>query len=440
MITGLALITSLGCSLECDYCPLVKDEKQLKHLSLQQENIKALQNGTFIKNVKETLESLNIFPESIDNIVFWGMEPTLTLKYMTEHIKDWFNLFPNWHSCFFSTNGQQNYQDIYDFVEAASSCSSGQFSVEIQCSYDGHEFTNINRHTKKTNWLQSFQKFLNDQISKKENHNFFFKIYPHGVITAKIIDYLNNLSIDELAEYFETQEYYSFIEKHTQYTEISEQVGYSLENPYRYTQQDGINITQLITKMTKSNYAILKKYGMNILAGCANLTVRNPLNLVMPINELITFCGTYTDRLFIKYDGTIVHCATIPFKDKFKNHPWTKHNFFYNSKNNIQKSFYDNYWETLNLESNIFQYENIKNNIKILAQFGEIHPIYLELDEQTLDQHIRYMLFHNSCFEGYYTLTNSTLTTPLSHIKLFGNGLCFLLDEYKNTIFFNNGE
>ena len=436
MITGLALITSLGCSLKCDYCPLAKDEEQLKHLFLQQENIKALQDGSFLKNVKNTLESLNIFPESIDNIVFWGMEPTLTLKYITEHIKDWFNLFPNWNSCFFSTNGQQNYQDIYNFVQAASQHSINQFSIEIQCSYDGHEFTEKNRHTKKTNWLQNFQNFLNDQISQNnKQNNFYFKIYPHGVITADIIKYLNSLPIDELVNYFYTQEAYSFIEQHTQSIEFLQQIGYSLENPYNYTHQDGINITQLITKMMDSNYAILKKYAINILAGCANLNVRNPSNLTNSIYNLVTYCGNYTDRLFIKYDGTIVHCATIPFKDKFPNHPLTKHHFFYQPNNKIQKIFYDNYWETLNFESNIFQYENIKHNIKILAEQKEIDPIYLQLDDQTLDQHIRYILFHNSCFEGYYTLTNSTLTTPLPHIKLFGNGLCFLLDKYKNIIF-----
>ena len=59
-------------------------------------------------------------PELINQIAFWGMEPTLTLKYITEHIKDWFNLFPNWNICYFTTNGQLNIKDIYDFAEAAA--------------------------------------------------------------------------------------------------------------------------------------------------------------------------------------------------------------------------------------------------------------------------------------------------------------------------------
>jgi len=58
-----------------------------------------------------------------------------------------------------------------------------------------------------------------------------------------------------------------------------------------------------------------------------------------------------------------------------------KHNFFYDINKNIPKNIYDNYWQTLNYESNIFQYNNIKNNIKILAKYGEIDPIYLTLDE-----------------------------------------------------------
>lgn len=432
MITSISLITSLGCSLKCDYCQLAKDEEHIKHLQLQEKNIQALKDGSFLKNVQKTLKSLDVLPEAINQIVFWGMEPTLTLKYLTQNIKDWFEVFPNWELCFFSTNGQQNYQDIYDFVEQASQYSIHPFQMKIQVSYDGPKFTVEHRHAKE-NYLLTIQETLNKNIEKKEKHDFIFILYPHAVLAVNTIKYLNTLNLTELINYFTQQQENSFISQQDKYIFINPNISYGLENPYNYTSQDGRNLYTLLKKMLNSNNNILKQEAFKILRTCITKIKNNPDELFTNIKDLENYCGNYTKGLYIKYDGTVVNCTTFPFKNYFNN-SLTKYNYFYHPDNKIDKNFYDNYWQTLNEESAIFSYNNIKNNIKILAKYGEIDSNYLSLDEETLDRHVRYVFSYNNCFSTYYNLTNSSLLKPLSHIKLLCNGVCFLVDDYINLL------
>ncbi len=430
MMNALSIITSLGCSLKCDYCYLAKDEEKLQNLQLQQANIQALKNGTFLKNIKKVLINSEIFPESITSIAFWGMEPTLTLKYITQNIEEWFKLFPNWNMCFFSTNGQQNYQDIINFAKVTGQHSATPFRIDMQVSYDGEKFTNLHRHTKKDNYLHELQKYINDQIKEEDNYNFYLDIFPHGVLTHDVIKYLLNLSLDELVEYFELEKQNSFQNQFNKYFRFRSNIGYAIENPCWHSSEDGKEIAKLINRMLDSNYDILKLQGLEFIGTCGMGFIKYPPNLTLPINELMTYCGNFTERFHIRYDGVVVQCAAFPFKDKINNLPLIKYNFFYDINKNIPKNIYDNYWQTLNYESNIFQYNNIKNNIKILAKYGEIDPIYLTLDEQILNQHIRYIMFHNSCLHGFYSLTNTATLNPISHIKFYCNGLAFLLDQY----------
>ena len=438
MTNHIALITSLGCSLKCEYCYLAKDEEKIKHLELQKANIQALQDGTFVKNVRHVLVESQISPESINEIAFWGMEPTLTLKYITQNINQWFELFPNWNFCFFSTNGQQNYQDIFNFAQAASEYCITIFNMDIQVSYDGYKFTDQNRHVKIPNYLQELQNYMNNQIDSLKKYNFHIHFFPHGVLTHDKVKYLLSLSIDELITYFENEKKYCFKDQQTNYFWFQSNIGYAAENPCVHSKKDGQEIAQLLNKMFLSNYAFLKKQALELLGTFLMSFIKFPDNLILPINEMMTYCGNFTERYYIRYDGIIVQCAALPLKDKTKDIPLINYNFFYNiDNNNIEKNFYDNYWTTLNYESNVFQYNNIKNNIQILAKYNEIDPIYLTLDELTLDRHIRYIMLHNSCLNGFYSLTNSALTNPISHVKLYCNGLAFLLDQHINILIKN---
>lgn len=82
---------------------------------MQLENIKALQDGTFIKNVRDVLYRMNQSPLNIESIAFWGQEPTLTLNHITDHFEEWYDLFPNWQHCGFSTNTVAHLDRIIDF-------------------------------------------------------------------------------------------------------------------------------------------------------------------------------------------------------------------------------------------------------------------------------------------------------------------------------------
>lgn len=432
MITSISLITSLGCSLKCEYCELARDEQIFKHLELQKQNIQALQDGTFLINVQKTLKSLNLSSEAITSIMFWGMEPTLTLSYITKDIQNWFKVFPNWNFCFFSTNGQQNYQEIFDFVQAASQNSILPFKLRLQISYDGSQFNIEHRHIFQDNcYVKNLYETLYKNILIDKKHHYSFSLYLHSVLTMDIINYLLTLSIPKLKEYFENSYNFDFIQNDNMYLFIDPIVGYGIEKPYNYTQENGKNIVKLLKIMLESKEEILNIYGKNILRlFIPNLKYNNMLNV--PINQIELFCGNYTKGLYIRYDGTLVHCTSFPFKDKY-NDTLNQHNYFYNYNSHIKKEFYDIYWDTLNNKSNIFLYNLILQNIKLLAKYNEIDIDYLNLDNEIIYKHILYILSYN-CFEAFLALTNSSFLVPLGHIKLFCNGLCKLIDQYLNIL------
>ena len=417
MITGLALITSLGCSLKCSYCNLSKQEQQLTHLNLQKENIKALQDGTFIKNVKKVLDKFDISPENIHSLVFWGMEPTLTLKYITQHMREWFEAFPNWNNCFFSTNGQQNYDDICNFIITATKYCQTNFSMQIQASYDGPVFTSKNRKAKI--YLHNLQDRLNT-INKK--YKFFLNVWPHGVLTEDVINYLNDLTEEELINYFQQQQEELFTYQEDSHFNFKNLLSYGLEMPHEYTKETGIHLAELINKLSQSQNKLLQLYGNRIVS-----LFKNDINRCNDnIQTWSSFCGNGTDGLYIRYDGALVNCTNTIFLD-YNNYDERSFHNFIQYTNQLNADNYQYFWNVLNYQSQQFQVNVLIKTLQYLAELNEIDQSYLDINK--CKKHLRYIFDFGSCFENYYKLTQSFMINPYSKLKLMCNGLCDLLEK-----------
>ena len=114
-IRAISLVSSCGCNLHCKYC-LIENTLNNCSANLQHETIKALNDGTFLNNVKGIFKRLNLDRYKIECFTLWGQEPTLTLHLLTDHLEDWFNYFPNINHIDYSTNGMDFPERTVNFI------------------------------------------------------------------------------------------------------------------------------------------------------------------------------------------------------------------------------------------------------------------------------------------------------------------------------------
>ena len=183
--TGLSLMISCGCNLDCEYCRIAQAKNADSH-RLQQATAQALSDGSFLQNVKNALIRLNISPAGITGISFWGQEPTLNLHLVTEHIANWLETFPYLSGISFSTNTVAYVDRIVDLLVAVDNIVTRPFHFGIQLSYDGEYQTDNKRGVKPSiihdNLTHMFTRL--NSISFKHVHASF---NSHDVLTLELL-------------------------------------------------------------------------------------------------------------------------------------------------------------------------------------------------------------------------------------------------------------
>ena len=104
--------------------------------------MKALEDGSFLENIKNSMIKLEIPFSQITRLELWGQEPTLTLHLWTKHIEDWIDTFPNWRYLMFSTNGMEYPERIVELIKRIDAYTNNTVKLDLQISYDGEESTN----------------------------------------------------------------------------------------------------------------------------------------------------------------------------------------------------------------------------------------------------------------------------------------------------------
>lgn len=260
IVRGLSLITSCGCNLNCEYCWIAQSVNENSH-KMQLENIKALQDGTFIKNVRDVLYRMNQSPLNIESIAFWGQEPTLTLNHITDHFEEWYDLFPNWQHCGFSTNTVAHLDRIIDFFEKVDATVDKRFDFQIQFSYDGDYATDNLRGVSSSLIHDNLVKFF-ERLNKTYFKHIRVNLNFHAVFSMEILSKLST-SVDEIIKYNDHLQKWGIEFYHLNQNKrvtLAPKVDVALENPVNASTLQGIqlhNIMQLMSRL--DSYTIFQE-------------------------------------------------------------------------------------------------------------------------------------------------------------------------------------
>ena len=477
MITQLALMSSLGCNLSCDYCLIAKSKKNnLKHAAeLQKKNIEALKDGSFIENAKKVLLKLGGSPNDIIHIELWGQEQTLVLEHIINDLDHWLETFPNLQELMFSTNGQAYPDKIFDLAVALDQKTKRKFQLNLQFSYDGsYSCTNI-RHDTDVKVIKNME-YLIDKFNQTKLHNVHVEMYLHGVVSMALIKYLNN-DMQKIAAYWEEGEKEA---KRLEELCLNEKViiyptfSVAEEVPYHCSKEEGLMyfdflIRSLTTGGENKGLDFLVNQCLRIIDfsfkdkadwtldeivnWLAELPYNHTIEDLDKITRLLTngfYCGGGVTELKLLYDGTLINCQNSIFDKDIEflskentildatKRSWAScPEYFLNPLDpNVTQEQIDKYrYIFITGRTSTFWHTWITTiaTMNYLAEAGQILPSYLR-DLNKLVRHAYIISFVNQCYFNNGIYTGSMWTKDSGIIRRYCNGFLDYCEEEENNI------
>lgn len=468
-VTALSIITSCGCNLNCEYCEIAKSVNG-NSVALQKATVEALQNGDFIKNIKDVLYKINQSPYQIQSMAFWGQEPTLTLHHITNHIQEWRDAFPNWKSLMFSTNSVAHMDRIVDFLVAVDNSSDKEFNISIQLSYDGDYSTDNLRgassstiHDNLVHLFTTLNTINFKWVNVRFNHHAVLSLHLLKQLqtTEAIAAYSRHLQLWGL-------EFYNL--NHNRKVTLAPAVDIGLESPVQASTEDGLRLNQfceLLSRLDKQHYygdiykdgiipndpyaevltssvaafenisSAFRGQGEKTLLDTLHRCAKDPIfkakffRLVNPI----LYCGNGVGELKIMYDGTLVNCQNHIYETDINylpkdNHDMktnvkralASHKYFVNplkdSDKDIQKYFY--FFETCKFESFEFIYKTTMTTMQYLAATNQIDSSYR--NHEKLAVHSFIIAVMNCCSYNNQMMTGSVFLRHSGFMRFLCNG------------------
>ena len=467
-IESISLISSCGCNLKCAYCVIAQSANE--HTStLQAKTIQAFEDGSFLKNVVNSLLVLNQSPGRIKRFSLWGQEPTLTLHHLTNQWDKWQQSFPNIGQIFFSTNGMAHGDRIADFIKKVDSCATSKINLQIQVSYDGEFSTNNIRNANSIKIQENIKNIILD-LNNYKLKNIDVSFCFHGVMSQSLIDTLVDGKTTQdyfNAAYKWTEELVELNTNRNVFVELG--VGYVLESPIDATVEQGINLAAFCKKMIKVN----PKYVENILGNVeahsiigsyqrafrgfgpyqahsfkdvirAISTNKEEMRNFLEFFSRNSFCGTFYGEVKFMYDGTIITCQNNMYeKDKStitrdgsitneSKYALANHQlFFVNPLEDTPEHIYTVFdiFKTARESSFLFHFSNNVNLMLWLLECHQIDESYRDMEK--LLSHGFYLTLLNSCVYNNYVKTGSVYGTSTGLVRYMCNGFldCILNDD-----------
>ena len=469
-IKGLSLITSCGCNLDCKYCRIAQARHNNPNAdSIQLNTINALKDGSFIENVKEALSVLNQSSKNVDTIAFWGQEPTLTLDLITNDLPHWFEVFPKWKQCFFSTNTIAFGDKIYDFICPLDKYTPHPFELQVQFSYDGEYGTTNSRGASESAIYNNIINLL-EKINNTTLKNIQCTFNLHAVLSEELVMRMHQDPNTIIEYYQDILNCDSFLSEHNRNNRVwcSNSVDLGLETPLDASSYLGTALSSVLTTSERLNPDIfnitsIKDYcdslAERLNAGSFRLfdsiveALRNDLNtdnLDDAINKMIhdpvykkelfnainplCYCGTGLGELKIMYDGTLINCqnhiydldlTTLPQEhklDSLAKRELVKHHYFANSlldtTEELQKYFY--IFNIANFHSLDFMFSYTVMMMKLLLLTNQIDASYR--DEIKLIKHSLLIAMLGTCSYNSQMTSGSIFLHHLGFIRVQANG------------------
>lgn len=482
-LRGISLITSCGCNLNCSYCRIAQSVNE-NSKTVREGTIQALQNGEYIKNVRDVIYKIGESPLSIDSIAFWGQEPTLTLHHVTDHLEEWRELFPNWQNTMFSTNTVAHLDRVVDFIDKMDTLVKKPFHLQVQLSYDGDYSTDTLRGVEHSIIYQNVHKMietLNQKNYKFMDVNFNF----HGVLS---LDLLNKLQDSEsIYKYMQALgewglEFYMLSNnKHIRFSHSG--VDISLENPVNAAVDEGIKLANFcnLSERIKDSDVYSKHF-----ENCVESAPRPHLNLcstyymlfdhieklcrevynIHNFNELMErivndealrrnlyqnlnpelFCGNGVSEVKIMYDGTLVNCQNHIYetdanfiKDEGDLASSVKkalatHNYFINplTASDYEMRKYFHLFNSCKFHSLEFIFKTTLTSMQYLVLTNQIDKSYNNIHK--LVSHAFLVSLLNVCSYNNQIMTGSLFLRNSGFLRLLCNGFMdYVIDEYNKS-------
>lgn len=468
----ISIITSFGCNLKCEYCLINRAKHEPSAGRLQEATIQALKDGTFLENLKKSLEVVEVPTSQIKNFEFWGQEPTLTLHHLTAHLEDWVHSFENWNYVMFSTNGIEYPDRIVDFIKKLDQCMVHPCTVNIQFSYDGELSTNKLRQAS-TDVIKKNIEYVIRELNSYRFTSVKLVIYLHGVVSLALLKMLD--TTEKILDYYNTMGKWACdleAQVVNQAFRLEPIVGVNLETPIQACTEDGL----LLSLFTRRSMAIPEnqfynhqtalirrgilthQYGMHQIiddTGCSSVEecVDKMLSDAAFCDNVMAhasgqpFCGANSYDMHIMYDGTLVNCQNHIFdtQEEFLRaendfemtvkKSWIKHKYYVNllkdSKEDIQKHlmlFSQN-------KVSLFRFilDQYITTMYWLSAAGQIDPRYADDPELTL-RHAMLLVNYNCCSYNNYIKTGSMFLRWIGFIRLTCNGFSDMIEAEYNRI------
>ena len=474
IIRGLSLMTSCGCNLNCEYCRIAQSVNA-GSATLQHNTIKALQDGTYIKNVVDALHRCEQSPKNIESIAFWGQEPTLTLHLMAEHLDDWFNTFPSWQHCMFSTNTVDHMDRIIAFIVAAEKhAKQSLFRMDIQLSYDGEYSTEKFRGASASK-IHDNLVYLFTELNKVKLDKVKIRFNFHGVLS---MDLLKNLSdIESLYNHAVAAklwgEEFQKLNTNKNISIPTRGIDLGIENPYNASIDDGLRLRNFgdISRRIplKDLYPELNKHNLgdigpvalhdSLYGGmaevfelfrefCDNCGIPNMRELVNAIsqderlkrdlfrvlNDRV-YCSNGVGELKFLWDGTLVNCQNHIYETNPEFLPVDNNDLVASVKRSLALHGYfvnpltatdyelDKYFDLFNTckhSSFEFIFRTTVTFMQFLVELNQIDESYYDTDK--LVAHALILATIHCCSYNNQITTGSIFARPTGFIRLFCNG------------------
>lgn len=428
-IASVSLHWSSDCNMACKYCYIEKEKSCMA--SYNREIRKALEDGTFVENVKRVTASI---VNNIENISLWGAEPTINSQYWARTFTALFDYYPNAKEVMFSTNallGDRIYEDFFLPMVVYAHKNKRHIDFNLQMSLDGPpEFNDDSRHPGATaSTIKTIKEILTRCPSDMEY--FTLTINTKPTLDVSYMKIMNERGIDSFNWYYkffdDLQVECDKLIENKKNINLALAGCPTLVDPGYYTKQDGEVFAKWLSFLPKVNTQELKTYKsrplfVQLFNGPESFLKAegdNPLSC----QENAYSCSASKNNITIDHEGNIYTCNRLCRNAALDEEHRTKHAM--QSGSNINTS--DKVWMKRTWGSTAF-HEDLMSRKYFFDQMAVTMACAGQIDEKyAYNEDERLMMFMMVC--GLYChigveedYTSNPSIVPCSYLRLLGNG------------------
>lgn len=437
---SIILYTSALCNLKCTYCFI--DKNPILH-NIDKKLAESYADSNYYLDFSKELFNKN----EVNEMQFWGGEPSQGLHRITPILNDFLDYYPNLTKFMMSTNLTMPtwFEEVGGFMQVLRKRTDRNFTFILQLSLDGPErITDITRGKNTTQlFLQNFDR-LAEEISNLLPPNVELKMHFKPTLSSYTISLLQTK--EEVLDYFLFFD--RLTDKIISLNNPQVEMNIGIPNtacPSPHTVEDG----QLFANYCKLCYEITKEHQANPIFKHYKY-ITSFINVkCSSFNKHCNFCGggVWSIGLLPEKKISICHNGFTDLMQAYRD--WA--NKIDDKRSIVQELFINNagiFSACMSLEEyknykdmmKYFQYadsqaafNHLVLTIRMLAKNNQIDPKYL--DEKQAEQAAFFYSRHTAnCIRDNMNTSGSILIPPVGLIKLLFNGAKEYIDATEQLL------